>query len=106
MDSNLAKYKEHTFSRYFILKEGLFKNTKKLINIYRDGILIENIDETELELLSYEDIINIEFSEKNIKEFKITYKNQKQIETSASFSTTLRTQVISDLLRQIVKNII
>ena len=61
MESFNEKYKDHVFSRYFILREGLFKNTKKILNIYKDSILIENVDETEREIIKFEDIINITF---------------------------------------------
>ena len=101
MDAIDIKYKDHLFSRYFIVKEGLFKNTKKLINIYRDSILIENIDESESEIITFEDITNVQFSDKNRKDFKITYSTLKGSEI-ISFSSSHRTQIISDLLRQIV----
>ena len=99
MESYYAKYKDHIFSRYFILKEGLFKNTKKIINIYKDSILIENVDETEREVINFEDIQNVSFVENNNKDFKILYKTNKGIQTSLNFSSNFRTQVLSDLLR-------
>lgn len=102
MESYYSKYKDHIFSRYFILKEGLFKNTKKIINIYRDSIFIENVDETDREIINFEDILNINYVEGNQKDFKITYKTTKGIETTLNFSSNFRTHVISDLLRQIV----
>jgi hypothetical protein len=102
MDSVETKYKNHLFSRYFIVKEGLFKNTKKLLNIYRDSILIENIDESEREIINFEDITNIQYSDKNKKDFKITHNTTKGFE-NVTYSSGLRTQIISDLLRQIVR---
>ena len=62
------------FSKYFIQKEGLFKNKKKIINLYKEGILITNFEETEKEEIYYEDIINIT-SEENSKDFTIHLKD-------------------------------
>lgn len=99
-NNSKIKYKDSIFSRYFILKEGLFKNTKKLINIYKDSIIIENIDESEREIIIFEDIINVEYVDSNPKDFTITYKS-KGLEQSITFSSVYRTQVVCDLLRQI-----
>jgi hypothetical protein len=102
MENNTSKikYKHTIFSRYFILKEGLFKNTKKLLNIYKDSIIIENIDESEREIIIFEDIVNVEYVDGNPKEFTISYKS-KGLENSITFSSVYRTQVVCDLLRQI-----
>ena len=45
-----------------------------MLNIYKDCLLIENVDESEREIISFEDIINILFVDSNNKDFKINYK--------------------------------
>jgi hypothetical protein len=101
LDFFSQKYKDQIFSRYFVLKEGLFKNTKKIINIYRDSILIENIDESEREIINFEDIQQIQNIAGNKKDFKIVFKTNKGVENTLNFSSNFRTQIICDLLRQI-----
>ena len=101
----MEKYKDSIFSRYFILREGLFKNTKKILNISRDYLMIENLDDKNYkELIRYEDIVSIKISEGNPKDFKINYylKENDQKETSQAFTTNLRTQVVCDILKQMV----
>ena len=101
----MEKYKDTIYSRYFILREGLFKNTKKILNISRDYLMIENLDDKNYkEIIRYEHILTIKISD-NAKDFKINYflKENDAKETSQSFTTNLRTQVVCDILRQIVK---
>jgi hypothetical protein len=101
----MEKYKDTIYSRYFILREGLFKNTKKIINISRDYLMIENLDDKNYkEFIRYEDIVSIKISEGNPKDFKINYflKDNDSRETSQAFTTNLRTQVVCDILKQLV----
>lgn len=103
----MEKYKDTIYSRYFILREGLFKNTKKILNISRDYLMIENLDDKNYkEIIRYEDIVSIKISEVNNKDFKINYflKDNDSRETSQSFTTNLRTQVVCDILKQLVLN--
>lgn len=103
MESIATRQNKHLFSRYYILKEGLFKNTKKILNIYRESLVLENIDETEKELIPYETILNVEVSDKNNKDFKLYYQG-KSGPITVSFSTSLRKEAVSDILRQMVIN--
>ena len=101
----MEKYKDTIYSRYFILREGLFKNTKKILNIAKEYIIIENLDDKNYkEIIKYEDIITIKISD-NAKDFKIHYylKDNEIKETSQAFTSSLRTQVVCDIWRQIVK---
>lgn len=88
------------YSRYFIVKEGLFKNTKKILNVFHNSFTIENMDKSEKETVNFEDITLIQFSDKNAKEFKIKYQS-KRIEIQIVYSCSYRLNLISDLLTQI-----
>ncbi len=104
MENINDKYNDNINSRYFILKEGIFKNTKKILNIYNDSIMIENTDESERELILFENIENVFFLKENQKEFSISYKGTSEINDIrvSKFSSHLRTQIIVDILTQIV----
>jgi hypothetical protein len=105
MEKNLnEKYNDNLHSRCFILKEGIFKNTKKIMNIYNNSLMIENVDETEKEIIEFEKIENVVFSKENQKEFSISYfTNSEQNDIKLiKFSTNLRTQIIADILNLIV----
>ena len=105
MENLNDKYNEKIFSRYFILREGIFKNTKKILNIYNNSLLIENTDETEREIIQFENIENVFYSKENQKEFTISYKELNEVNDLkiSKFSSNLRTQIIADILHQIVK---
>lgn len=104
MENINDKYNDYINSRYFILKEGIFKNTKKIMNIYNDSLMIENTDETEREIILFENIENVFFSKENQKEFSISYKATTEVNDIrvSKFSSDLRTQIITDILTQIV----
>ena len=55
------------YSRFLIVKERLFNNTKKLLTIYHNSITLENLDNTEKEIINFEDITSIEFEKKKRK---------------------------------------
>ena len=57
-------------SRYAIIKEGLFKNTKKILSIFHNSFTLENVDGSEKETITFEEIASIQYSTKNPKEFK------------------------------------
>ena len=40
------------YSRFLIVKERLFNNTKKLLTIYHNSITLENLDNTEKETIT------------------------------------------------------
>ena len=90
------------YSRYFILKEGLYKNIKKLLNVCKQCIIIENIDRSCQEIIPYQKIIDVKFSKDNGKEFFIQYLNQQEVENVHSFLSTLRSNIITDLFYQMV----
>ncbi len=104
----MEKYKDTIYFRYFILLEGIFKNTKKILNIARDYLMIESFDSKVLrEIIPYQDIISVINSDRNSKDFKITYyarslPNAEGKETTQQFSTPLRTQIVCEILKQIV----
>lgn len=104
MENMKDKYNDCINSRYFILKEGIFKNTKKILNIYNDSLMIENTDETERELILFENIENVFFSKENQKEFSISYRVTSDLNDIrvSKFSSHLKTQIITDILTQIV----
>jgi len=104
MENLNEKYNENIQSRYFILKEGIFKNTKKILNIYNDSLMIENTDESEREIILFENIENVLYSKENQKEFSISYKGTSEVNDIRvfKFSSHLRTQIITDILTQIV----
>ena len=101
-------YKDTIYSRYFIFREGIFKNTKKILNISKDYLMIESFDSKfSTEIIRYEDIINVINSESNLKDFTINYyikqkNNSDGIESNQQFTTHLRTQVVCEILKQIV----
>jgi len=87
------------YSRFLIVKERLFNNTKKLLTIYHNSITLENLDNTEKEIINFEDITSIEFEKKKEKEFKITYLtqpintsllNKKKVEVSITYNCSYR----------------
>ena len=104
----MEKYKDSIYSRYFMFREGIFKNTKKILNISRDYIMIECFEsKISREIIRYEDIINVVNSESNLKDFNINYyvkqkTNSEGIESYQQFSTSLRTQVVCEILKQMV----
>jgi hypothetical protein len=104
MENLIDKYNDYINSRYFILKEGIFKNTKKILNIYNDSLMIENTDETEREIILFENIENVFFSKENHKEFSISYRATAEVNDIrvCKFSSHLKTQIITDILTQIV----
>lgn len=104
MENLNDKYNDNMHSRYFILKEGIFKNTKKILNIYNDSLMIENADESERDVILFENIENVFFSKENQKEFTISYKTTNDLNDIrvSKFSSHLRTQIITDILTQIV----
>ena len=65
---------QNSLSRYYIIKEGIFKNKKKLINMYKESLVIYDVEETSKEEIYYDNIISI-FTEENTKEFTIKYKD-------------------------------
>jgi len=98
------------YSRFLIVKERLFNNTKKLLTIYHNSITLENLDNTEKEIINFEDITSIEFEKKKEKEFKITYLtqpintsllNKKKVEVSITYNCSYRINLLSDLLTNI-----
>lgn len=88
-------------SRYAIIKEGLFKNTKKILSIFHSSFTLENVDGSEKETITFEEIASIQYSSKNPKEFKIKYQNNKKNETIITFQCNYRLNLISDLQTQI-----
>lgn len=104
LNENYDKYNDNLISRYFILKEGIFKNTKKILHIYSQYLMIENADESEREFILLENIENVFFSKENPKEFTISYKFSSEINELrvSKFSSNLRTQIMADILNQIV----
>lgn len=88
-------------SRYAIIKEGLFKNTKKILSIFHNSFTLENVDGSEKETITFEEIASIQYSSKNPKEFKIKYQNNKKIDTIIAFQCNYRLNLISDLQTQI-----
>jgi hypothetical protein len=91
----------NSYSRYFIVKEYLFKNIKKILNVFNNCIILENTDGSEKETIAFEDISSIQINEKNKKEFKIKYQNAKKQEIFVTFTCAYRLYLISDLLTQI-----
>jgi len=104
MENLINKYNDYINSRYFILKEGIFKNTKKILNIYNDSLMIENTDESEREIILFENLENVFFSKENQKEFSISYRATAEVNDIrvCKFSSHLKTQIITDILTQIV----
>ena len=88
-------------SRYAIIKEGLFKNTKKILSVFHNSFTLENVDGSEKETISFEEIKSIQYSSKNQKEFKIKYQTQKNNDTLLTFTCSYRLNLISDLQTQI-----
>ena len=70
--------------------------------------MIESFDSKfSREIIRYEDIINVINSESNLKDFTINYyikhkNNSDGIESNQQFTTHLRTQVVCEILKQIV----
>jgi len=105
LETNDLKYNDIIFSRYIISKIGLFKNANKILNIYKEYLMIENPDGKDLEILHFENIYNIQLTEGYSNEFKIIYVNNKRVETVHTYVSNLRSNILTDIFKQMVNNL-
>jgi len=102
IEVNEYKYNDTLYSRYVISKEGLFNSANKILNIYKEFLVIENPDGKEHEIIHFESIYNVQVTEDYKTEFKIICINNKRAETVCSYHSSLRANILTDIFKQMV----